>query len=61
MMRRDLILHKTEIRKLNDHCKCGLKCPVKKERGVSLEYATLVASEHSSVAQMVMEPQVCVT
>ena len=39
---------------------CGVKPIVEREREVSLEYATLIASEPSLVAWMVMEPQVCV-
>ena len=59
MTRRDLILHGTEIRKINGHCTCGVAASGREEREASLEYATPAASE-SSLIWMVVEPQVCV-
>ena len=45
MIRRDLILYETEIKKINDQCTCGM------EREPSLEYVTLESSRESSPVQ----------
>lgn len=58
MMRRDLVLYETEIRKTNGHCKCGVTALPEREQEALLEYATPAALESSLVDCIVMEPQV---
>ena len=60
MTRRDLILHKTEIWKINGHCKCGVDTLMRQEREVSLGYVLEPPQRRGpAVRGFVKMPRIC--